>query len=292
MPLPRPSQLTYNDLNGEEALGILCDQFRALLERHHLMQRHLTLPMAKIRLDVSVNIDMYMGGLVPVESPPERVTIAGTLKIDHEVSGHAVDDTAGMRSFHDVFSSGVSAAPIAGGSPPDKVRADHGLPVTRPGYGPRDTGSHMFLSNQPEAPLKTPSQQPQFAPPPSSLPPGSMLAQPDRTGGRQGEVAPGYTFSPVVVTPDQPASSLEQHLPVDQGEISIHLGGGRVAHDSGVTIGVSHQASVKKQGDGRGSKYGSVNGVYDAGPRGLMQHGGGYGSDGRPRISFGNNHRG
>ena len=293
MQMPRPvlpSQLTYNDLNGSEATEVLVDWFRQLLKSHPVMQPHLTLPMAKFTLDIAIGVDMYIGGSVPVESPPEHMDIAGSVSMDNKVAGagapvdvrsrasngdaagSAVRGTGFEHSDHK-FSTVVNAAPIPGGQPPDEVRVSHDLPVPRPAYGPRDTGSHMFLADV-------------------------VDAQPDASGGRRGEVAPGYTFSEQVVSPGgtRPAShALDQHIPVDKGEIHIDLTGDGIVHDSGMRVKErAHVSSVKEAGDERGKPYSSVNGVYDPGPAGLMTRrgSGGLGTDGRSRISFGNSNRG
>jgi hypothetical protein len=283
MQMPRPvlpSQLTYNDLNGAEATEVLVDWFRQLLKSHPVMQPHLTLPMARFTLDIAVGVDMYIGGSVPVESPPEHMDIAGSVSMDNKVAGSQLTQlreilTPGRQIEHTEqrFSTIVNAAPIPGGQPPDEVRHAHDLPVPRPAYGPRDTGSHMFLADV-------------------------VDVQPDASGGRRGEVAPGYTFSEQVVSPGagRPAShALDQHIPVDKGEIHIDLTGDGIVHDSGMRVKErAHVSSVKEAGDERGKPYSSVNGVYDPGPAGLMTRrgSGGLGTDGRSRISFGNSNRG
>jgi len=290
-----PSQLTYNDLNGLEATEILVHWFRQLLSQQPLLQPHLTLPMAKITLDIGVQIDMYIGGTVPVASPPDRVDIAGSVSLSNDLStvggsNVRMSGPGGMtaRLAHDAsnmprreapaesccehtenkLSTVINAAPLPGGSPPDQVREQHGLGVPRPGYGPRDTGSHLFLADV----IDTTSSK------------------------RDGIVADGYTFAPDA--PLMPAAQvLEQTIPVDDGSIQIDLSGAGIRHESGITVKApDHRASVKSFGDEKGHKYSSVNGVYDAGPAGLMgksmRGGGGLGGDGRSRISFGNNHRG
>lgn len=264
-----PSQLTYNDLNGAEATEILVDWFRQLLKSNPVMQPHLTLPMAKFTLDINVGIDMYVGGSVPVESPPERLDIIGTVSLDNKVAGAGTGAPAHRTEQR--YSTIVNAAPIPGGIPPDEVRETHGLQAPRPAYGPRDTGSHLFLADVPDA-------------------------QSDVSGGRRGDVAPGYTFSEQVVSPSAgPAHALDQHIPIAKGEIHIDLTGDGIVHESGMRVKErAHVSSVKEAGDERGKPYSSVNGVYDPGPAGLMTRrgGGGLGTDGRSRISFGNSHRG
>lgn len=267
--LPRlPSQLTYNDLNGAEATEILVDWFRQLLKSNALMQPHLTLPMAKIALGVSVGIDMYTGGSVPCDAPPDHIDIGGTVDLDNRIGVSVAPHTQNSRHTEQKLSTVINAAPVPGGRPPDELRAIHGLPVPGPGYGPRETGSHLFLADVP-----------------------------DISGGRRGEVAEGYRFSEQAVTPSAPGHSLDQHIPLDRGEIHIDLAGSGIRHESGMLVKErTHISSVKEAGDERGKPYSSVNGVYDAGPAGLMsksrQGGAGLGGDGRSRISFGNSHRG
>ena len=264
-----PSQLTYNDLNGAEAVESIMDWVRQLLLSDPLMQPHLTLPMADIRIGLKIDIDMYVGGSVPVNAPPEQRSICGAVtltngltngleRLDHEIAQHrSVDLTAR-----------VNAAPIPGGQPPDAIRESHGLPVPRPGYGPRDTGSHLFLAD--------------------------IVEEHDRklslTGGREGIVADGYTFA----SDPASASPTEQTIDLANGAIEIDMAGRGIAHAGMVVKDDSHRKSVKQFGDQRGDRYSSVNGVYDPGPAGLMNNrgGGGLGTDGRQRLQFGNNNRG
>jgi hypothetical protein len=271
--MPRlPSQLTYNDLNGSEATEILCDWFRQLLTSQPQFQPHLTLPNAKFSLNVSVAVDMYVGGTVPVASPPERLTIAGRVSLEN-----STDDAGGPAQHTEVdLAASVNVSPTAGGEPPDKVREKHDLPIPSPGYGPRETGSHLFLADQ----LAPPSKFAQHRP----APPDPLEA----TGGRDGIVAEGYVFSGQRVDPRQ-SGPLQQTIPVDKGSIQLDNSGNAIRHESGMTVTAgTHVASKKTAGDQAGAAYGSVNGVYDPGPAGLANHGGGS----RPRISFGNSNRG
>jgi len=157
----------------------------------------------------------------------------------------------------------VSAAPQPGGSPPDMIREAHGLPIPVPGYGPRDTGSHLFLHD--------------------------VMVETER----RGTPAEGYTFAAEPVPP--PVNVTGQEIPVERGAITLRADGEPLRHESGMQVTAGkHIASVKTFGDERGAAYGSVNGVYDAGPAGLMsgRGGGGLYSDGRSRLSFGNNNKG
>ena len=269
-----PAQLTYNDLNGQEAVDILCDWFAQLLRSQPAFQPHLTLPMAKFTLAVTLDVDMYIGGSVPVESPPERLTATGNVALSNAVAGGPQMGPLAVQAGQPqhqaaVLQTVVNAAPIPGGVPPDQLREQHGLPVPRPGFGPRDTGSHLFLADIPD------------------------VTEPSRTGGRDGgrsgEVAPGYVFAQ---EPVPPVPDLQQDIPVGSGSIEIDLSGaGRMRQGDTVVTAGTHRASAKEQGDQRGAKYGSVAGTYDPGPAGLAQPGrsGGLYSDGRSRVSFGNN---
>ena len=279
-----PSQLTYNDLNGEEATSVLVDWFRQLLASQPLLQPHLTLPHAKMTLDIHVAIDMYSGGTVPVASPPERTDITGAVTLSN-----IVDATPGVLTHsEDHVSTVINASPQPGGQPPDAIREAHDLAVPRPQYGPRETGSHLFLSDTAPAKVINQGQPPVEVVQVPSL--EDIAAHMENTGGREGVVAEGYVFAP------EPAVTVsEQVIPVDKGAIQVDLAGRGIDH-AGIHVSAgTHRQSVEKLGDQKGQSYESVNGVYDAGPVGLMRPGRGqsglYG-DGRPRISFGNSHRG
>jgi len=292
--MPRlPSRLTYNDLNGREATEALCDWFRQLLSTHPQLQPHLTLPNAKIALSVEVAIDMYVGGTVPVASPPEHVSLSGNVTMDNDVAPAGLGLTAGLtaarttqgavrasapdavlyehtetgvyehtpqsfdkevtRISEERFSHVINAAPVAGGKPPDEIREQHELPIPRPGYGPRDTGSHLFLADVIDATERK----------------------------REGIVDPSYRFAD-----ESPIQITEQVIPIADGSIDIDLSGaGRMRQGDTVVTGPVHRASEKKFGDARGSKYGSVAATYDLGPAGLDRPGGGS----RPKLGFGNN---
>ena len=277
-----PSQLTYNDLNGAEAIDILTDWFRQLLASQPVLQPHLTLPMAKITLDIGVAVDMYVGGTVPVSSPPERLDIAGSVTLDNSVGGGgAVRESRAVSTRTEAnLGTVINAAPIPGGQPPDQIREQHDLPISRPSYGPRETGSHLFLAD--------------------------VVAETDRrktealaeSGGREGVVADGYRFSSETALVGHAASvagSVEQVIPVDRGKIEIDLTGeGKTRVGGMVQSAGTHISSKKVLGDQGGSEYGSVGATYDAGPAGLARPGSGGGlyRDGRSRISFGNSQRG
>lgn len=293
LPQRLPASLTYNDLNGDEAVEILTDWFRQLLRGHYLMQPHLTLPMAVLDLRVQVGVDMYVGGSVPVAATPDHIDITGGVRLTNEIpdDGRAAATASNDRKVvvasniqhteHD-FSASVNAAPVPGGLPPDQVREQHGLPVPRPGYGSRDTGSHLFLADIPDVDRDVAAEAKRvFTATPAT-------ATPATTGGRRGDVAEGYVFS------SEPVTHVNHvEIPVDGGSIEVRLDGQPVQH-AGISVSAgTHVSSKKELGDRKGKPYESVNGVYDAGPAGLMRKGPGplY-SDGRTKIGFGNGHRG
>jgi len=269
-------------LNGSEATDAILDWVRQLLASQPFLQPHLTLPMADISISLHVSIDMYVGGTVPVASPPENVLIAGSLDLSNRISGDIPASGSMVHEERDL-SARVNAAPIPGGAPPDQIRDRHGLPVSRPGYGPRDTGSHMFLADIAERTDAARDRAP-------------LPVEESNANVRQGIVADGYTFSPSTegaVSVSQP-SATEQSIPLDRGAIDIDLSGkGRMHQGDQVITAGSHIASKKQLGDQAGREYGSVGATYDAGPAGLSRpgKGGGLYSDGRTRISFGNDRR-
>ena len=287
LPQRLPASLTYNDLNGREATEILVDWFRQLLKGHYLMQPHLTLPMAVLDLQVKVGVDMYVGGTVPVASPPDHIDITGGVKLTNEIpfgggvtASNDREVVVASHTEHD-FAATVNAAPVPGGLPPDQIREQHGLPVPRPGYGSRDTGSHLFLADIPDVDADVQAEAKRVF---------TAQPQPDSTGGRRGDVAEGYVFSSEPVT-----HAGHQTIPVDNGRIEVRMDGEPV-HAAGISVSAgTHVSSKRELGDQKGHAYESVNGVMDAGPRGLMRPGRGAGglyTDGRPRLSFGNGHRG
>ena len=308
LPQRLPASLTYNDLNGREATEILVDWFRQLLKGHYLMQPHLTLPMAVLDLQVKVGVDMYVGGTVPVASPPDHIDINGSASITNNIPAHNSapligtftdtyhdpdadypvargtfqgDREVGLKHTQHDFAATVNAAPVPGGLPPDQIREQHGLPVPRPGYGSRDTGSHLFLADIPDVDADVQAEAKRVF---------TAQPQPDSTGGRRGDVAEGYVFSSEPVT-----HAGHQTIPVDNGRIEVRMDGEPV-HAAGISVSAgTHVSSKRELGDQKGHAYESVNGVLDAGPRGLMRPGRGAGglyTDGRPRLSFGNGHRG
>jgi hypothetical protein len=253
MRLPSNTTQTYNDLNGAEATEIVVDWVRQLLSRQPLLQPHLTLPNAKISIDLGIKVEMFAGGAVPFSSAPDALQFSGGLTVLHESSGES--DSSRCLSGESILSAVINASPTPGGRPPDEIRAAHGLPVMQPGYA---SSTQPFLSDIPHIP---------------------------EPAARQGIVADGYVFAPCPAS----AEGEQQHIPIGSGAIDIDLSGrGEMRSGPVVNYGPTHRASVKAQGDGKGAIYGSVTGTYDPGPAGLAMPGGGA----RPRLSFGNNHRG
>jgi len=275
----QPSLVTYNDLNGEEVREILVDWFRQLLSSQPVMQKHLTLPMAKIDLKVTVDVAMFHGGTVPVASPPEVMSILGDVSVQNAIAA---------QQPHVELAAVVNAAPIPGGQPPDQIRSQHDLPIARPGYGDRSIGGHVQVADIVdivESTVEETNRRREAA--------GVRLPQPangdDATAaltvdssGRRGCVAEGYIFA----GPPPVNGTVEQEIPVDNGAIDIDLTGQGRMKQGGMTVTAgTHTASKSKFGDRAGEKYGSVAATYDLGPAGLATNGGGS----RTKLGFGNN---
>ena len=298
---PLPHRPPYNDLNGREAIEALCDWFRQAISSDPLLQPHLTLPMARIALAIDISIDMYIGGSVPIASPPDNHSIHREGMIENNLSaeGPAVGPdgfeartgrVAPSEHRDRTLQAAINAAPIPGGELPDKIREKHNLPIPGPGYGDRETGRHLFVGD-PDMPAQEPYRFTVSRPVPQVNEPPNQAERIRTAGTREGIVADGYKFADEV-----PRPVAVQEIPVGSGEIKIDMTGQGIQH-AGMTVKErDHRASVKEFGDERGDKYSSVNGVYDAGPAGLMgkasRGGGGLGGDGRQRISFGNSQRG
>ena len=92
-------------------------------------------------------------------------------------------------------------------------------------------------------------------------------------------MAEGYVFS------SEPVMHISHvEIPVDDGAIEVRLDGQPVQH-AGISVSAgTHVSSKKELGDRKGKPYESVNGVYDAGPAGLMRKGRGTAlyTDGQP----------
>ena len=292
VPPKLPNTLTYNDLNGIEAEEILVQWFRQLLCRHPQFQPHLTLPMCRMSLDVKVTVEMFVGGTVPVESPPETFEIGGHAVLNNEWSGR---DTSVHNAKPSDFSNPVTyepltavvnASPTPGGSVPDAIRQQHDMPIPAPGYGDRTIGGHLFMgdvvsatehrmspdSNRGEA------RQPQGWVADLEYKPSTHDAA---TQARQGTVADGYVFAADVET----KSPTSQRIAIDRGAVDIDLSGQGDLHQGSQHFSAgSHIASKDKFGDQKGTSYGSVTGTYDPGPAGLARPSGGN----RSRLEFGN----
>lgn len=134
--MPLPSQLVYNDLNGEEICHILEERFHQLLQQVPYLQRHITLP--RLRMTLQVHLDCYSD-----QPTPQRQTITDAV----EIRG---DGRASMNDFKPVFADthplglpegidledSISAAPGRGGKTPDQLRDEHGLNIPSPERAP------------------------------------------------------------------------------------------------------------------------------------------------------------
>jgi len=124
--------LTYNELDGLECREILENRVTQCFDKVPYFKKHLTLP--RVKLTLKVTIEVY------AEQPnPEKLEIGDSLTV--QVDGPRLMETLTMETVD-------AAAPIPGGHPPDQLREMHGLPVSRPERGPRETGGHIVLADQ------------------------------------------------------------------------------------------------------------------------------------------------
>ena len=115
-----PSQLVYNDLDGEEVKHILEERFHILLEQVSYLRRHITLP--RVKMTLAVHLDVWAD-----QANPERQNIQDALEIRSE---------SGCSGFNFTpldLSATINAAP--GGQPPDKIREDYNLGIPTPVRG-------------------------------------------------------------------------------------------------------------------------------------------------------------
>jgi hypothetical protein len=96
MTVKLPDKLTYDDINGEEALEILHTRFYDLLHTLPELQKRFALSRVKMRLEIVLEIDGA--------SPPKRI-------------------------HHDQVE--ILALADRRSNPPDLVREEHGLPLPR-----------------------------------------------------------------------------------------------------------------------------------------------------------------
>lgn len=132
-----PSQLVYNDLDGEEVRHVLEDHFHRLLAGVSCLQRHLTLP--RVKMSLQIHLDVWAD-----QPTPERQTIVNEVEVMRPAGA------AGAAEYAVLLEDTVNAAP--GGQPPDKIREDHGLPVPTPVRGAiavedRVDGRRMEMAN-------------------------------------------------------------------------------------------------------------------------------------------------
>jgi hypothetical protein len=123
--------LTFNELDGMEVMEILQNRCRQIFEQIPQFKRHITLPRVKMTLNVKLEIW--------ADQPhPETMNIGDSLTI-------VLDQPKLVETY--VAQSIDNAAP--GGNPPDKIREMHGLPISKPERGNRETGGQIAFADSP-----------------------------------------------------------------------------------------------------------------------------------------------
>ena len=85
LPQRLPASLTYNDLNGDEAAEILVTGSGSC-SRPLPDAAAPDAAYGRARPSVQVGVDMYVGGTVPVASPPDHIDINGSaIKLTNEM---------------------------------------------------------------------------------------------------------------------------------------------------------------------------------------------------------------
>jgi hypothetical protein len=130
--MPRPSILTYNDLDGLEVREILENRIEQIFSEVPYFQKHLTLP--RVRMTLNVKLEIWAD-----QTHPETVSIGDSLTV-------VLDQPTLTEVFH--AESVDSAAPGPGGHPPDKLREMHGLPISKPDKGDKDIGAQIAFADQ------------------------------------------------------------------------------------------------------------------------------------------------
>ena len=119
--MPLPAMLCYNDLDGSEVQHVVRNRLNDFLDTVPYFQRHLTFP--RVRITTSVKLEVW------ADSPqPDVVPLNDSFAVVVEHSEPVVFEGESVDT----------AAPIAGGHPPDQIREIHGLPISQPSRGPRD----------------------------------------------------------------------------------------------------------------------------------------------------------
>lgn len=134
--MPLPSILTYNELDGSEVSLILQGRFQQILAAVPYLQRHLTLPRVRMKLEVTLEVwaDQPTPDILKIN---DRVEV----KVDGpEAEAAELIETVEATSI-DI------AAPIEGGHPPGEIRAMHGLAIPTPGPGARNVGGHIATAD-------------------------------------------------------------------------------------------------------------------------------------------------
>jgi hypothetical protein len=150
MTVKLPDKLTYDDINGEEALEILHTRFYDLLHTLPELQKRFALSRVKMRLEIVLEIDGA--------SPPKRIH-------HDQVEILALADRSGME--HKSVIHELEASVDSRSNPPDLVREEHGLPL------PRAIRSAAGIM---ETGLVPPADEPKYARPPKPLPTSELPA--------------------------------------------------------------------------------------------------------------------
>jgi hypothetical protein len=130
--MPRPSILTYNELDGLEVREILENRVEQIFSEVPYFKKHLTLP--RVRMTLNVKLEIWAD-----QPHPDTVSIGDSLTV-----------VLDQPSLADVFHAEAidSAAPGPGGHPPDKLREMHGLPISKPDKGDKEIGAQIAFADQ------------------------------------------------------------------------------------------------------------------------------------------------
>lgn len=150
--LNRPSEATYDDLNGEEVLEILHTRFYNLLHELPELQRRFTVTRAVLRLEIALDI---WGATPPKKIYHDKFTINAGLP--------AVAADFDPAEVHHELTADVDAR----NNPPDQVREEHGLPLPR-----AIRNKHGFTETQ----YVEPDDEPKYKPAPQPIPTDQLPA--------------------------------------------------------------------------------------------------------------------
>jgi hypothetical protein len=144
-----PRILTFNELNGEEVAQVIKDQIALMVANIPYLQRHLTLP--RVRIATQIKLEIW----ADLASPQELI-----INDKYEVVENSPAAFQSLRAEMVEAEMSESSAPIPGGYPPDRIRAIHGMPLSRPGPGEREGGGHLYTADRPELEQETESRHP------------------------------------------------------------------------------------------------------------------------------------